>query len=74
MVLDLLARIEVGQLVVTDSDGTVNVCGSPAVKDGSPRAELKVKKEAFWVRLLLYADMVGECVSVARAPTLVYRF
>ncbi|SLM36348.1 S-adenosyl-L-methionine-dependent methyltransferase-like [Lasallia pustulata] len=56
-VLSLLCRIEIGQLVVTDKDGTVTICGSPTPKDGTPKTELKVHKEAFWVRLLLFADM-----------------
>lgn len=65
-VLALLNRIEIGQLVVTDSDGTVTVCGDPGIKDGSPRTELKVLKESFWVRAILFADMVGELVPLAR--------
>ena len=58
-VLSLLRRIKVGQLVLTDSDGEVTVCGTPKVKDGTPRTELKVLKETFWVRVLLFADMVS---------------
>ena len=57
-VLGLLGRIEFGQLVVRDTDGTATICGNPGIKDGSPRTELKVSKEAFWIRLLLFADMV----------------
>lgn len=57
-VLSLLRRIEIGQIVVTDRNGMVTICGSPAPKDGTPKTELKVHKEAFWVRLLLFADMV----------------
>ena len=59
-VLGLLSRIEVGQLVVTDSDGAVTICGNSGITDGAPRTELKVLKEAFWVRVLLFADMVGK--------------
>lgn len=58
-VLGLLSRIVVGQLVVRDSDGSVTICGNPGIKDGSPRTELRVLKEAFWVRVMLFADMVG---------------
>ena len=58
-VLGLLRRIEVGQLVVRDKDGTVTVCGQPGIKDGSSRTELRVFKESFWVRVMLFADMVG---------------
>ena len=58
-VLALLSRIDVGQLVVRDTDGTVTICGNPGIKDGSPRTELRILKEAFWVRVMLFADMVG---------------
>jgi len=57
-VLGLLRRIVVGQIVVTDSDGAVTVCGARKVKDGTPSTELRVLKETFWVRALLFADMV----------------
>lgn len=57
-VLSLFQKIEAGQLVITDTDGTVTVCGRAGVKDGAPRTELLVSKEAFWVRVLLFADMV----------------
>lgn len=71
-VLGLLSRIEVGQLVVRDSDGTVTICGQPCIKDGSPRTELRVSKEAFWVRVMLFADMVGDLIF-ARASGSVSR-
>ena len=64
-VLSLLRRIAVGQIVVRDSDGAVAICGAPQVKDGTPRTELRVLKETFWVRVLLFADMVS---SVAQYP------
>ena len=57
-VLGLLSRIVVGQLVVVDCDGTTTLCGQLGKKDGSSRTELKVLKEAFWVRVMLFADMV----------------
>ncbi len=57
-VLGLLRRIVVGQIVITDSDGMVTLCGAPRIKDGTPRTELRVLKETFWVRVLLFADMV----------------
>ena len=62
-VLGLLSRIEVGQLVIRDGDGTVMICGQPGIKDASPRTELRVSKEAFWVRVMLFADMVGVLIS-----------
>ena len=57
-VLGLLKQIEIGQLVVRDEDGTVTVCGNPGMKEVSPCTELRVLKEAFWVRVALFADMV----------------
>jgi len=65
-VLGLLSRIEIGQLLVVHSNGTLTICGNPGVKDGSPRTELKVLKEAFWVRVMLFADMVGGLNLLAR--------
>ena len=59
-VLPLLQRIQHGQLTVIDCNGSVTLCG--AIKDGAPKTELKVLKEAFWVRVLLFADMV-RCLS-----------
>ena len=57
-VLALLGRIQVGQMVVEDCDGTTKICGQLGKKDGSPHTKLKVLKEAFWVRVMLFADMV----------------
>ena len=71
-VLAMLKRIEFGQLVVRDSDGTLTICGNPGVKDASPRSELRVSKEAFWVRVLLFADMVGDPI-LSMAPVMVRR-
>ena len=63
-VLSLLRRVAIGQLIVTDTDDTVTICGAPQIKDGTPRTELKVLRETFWVRVLLFADMVS-CSSEA---------
>lgn len=63
-VLNLLRRIATGQIVVRDSDGAVTICGAPQAKDGTPRSELRVLKETFWVRVLLFADMVSIVPSV----------
>ena len=63
-ILRLLKRIAVGQIVVRDVDGLVTMCGNPQAKDGSPKTELRVLKEAFWVRVLLFADMVSLSSSI----------
>ncbi|PSK35080.1 hypothetical protein B9Z65_1663 [Elsinoe australis] len=65
-ILSLLQRINLGQLKITDVDGTVTVCGQEKIKPVAqqdrtihsiPATELKVNKDVFWVRLLLFADM-----------------
>ena len=73
-ILSLLSRISVGQLVVVDAPtNTVTVCGALEPKQDeednlkagegtkrsqAPRAELRVLRDTFWVRMLLFADMV----------------
>lgn len=62
VVLGLLQRVEVGQIIVTDSSGTLFACGAAPAKNNWPKTELKVLKETFWVRVMLFADMVREQV------------
>lgn len=57
-VLGLLKKIESGQLVVLDTDGNVTTCGQKTCSEEAPKTQLKVLKETFWVRVLLFADMV----------------
>lgn len=56
--LGLLRRIEVGQIVVSDSDGALFVCGNARGEETGPTTELNISRETFWVRALLFADMV----------------
>lgn len=58
LVLGLLQRVEIGQLVVTDCNGAVYACGQAPAKGNWPKTEVKVLRETFWVRVLLFADMV----------------
>ena len=69
-VLDSLKQIEFGQLIVRDSEGMMTICGRACSNDGFPRSELMVLKEAFWVRVLLFADMVGglHLIYLANGP------
>lgn len=68
----LFSNIEIGTLIVLDEiDGTSNIySGNPAVGNAQekptnaperltspPRVELVVKKNAFWMRIVLFADM-----------------
>ncbi|KAI9694148.1 MAG: hypothetical protein M1822_003419 [Bathelium mastoideum] len=59
-ILSLLKNIRIGQLVLTDEHGELIICGgnhgTPKEK-ASPRTELQIHNETFWVRLLLFADM-----------------
>lgn len=57
-VLSVLGRVEIGHIAIVDSDGSETICGERWRKEGVPATELTVLKEAFWVRLLLFADMV----------------
>ncbi|KAI4236321.1 MAG: hypothetical protein LQ349_002600 [Xanthoria aureola] len=57
VVLNLLGRVETGYILIIDTDGSETVCGERWPKAGLPKTELKVLKGAFWVRLLLFADM-----------------
>lgn len=66
-VQSLLERIEVGELVITDEHGVVTRYGKAGA---SPRAELKINKETFWVRLMLFADMVSGSRSTERGASL----
>lgn len=57
-ILGLLSNIEIGQITVTEKDGTVTVCGKPPKKgDPVPITSLEVMRETFWLRLALFADM-----------------
>lgn len=73
-VLGLLGRIQLGQLVVKDCDGATTICGQLGKEDGSPHTELRVLKESFWVRVMLFADMVRQPRSLCggvKLPALV---
>ena len=54
----ILSRVEHGRLVITDTDDTVLRFGDTQADPQGPKVELKVHREAFWVRLFLFADMV----------------
>ncbi|KAL8891363.1 MAG: hypothetical protein Q9215_001605 [Flavoplaca cf. flavocitrina] len=56
-VLNLLGRVETGHILIIDTNGLETVCGERWPKADVPKTELNVLKDAFWVRLLLFADM-----------------
>lgn len=55
-ILSVLRKIELGELTIVDSNGETTVCGKAI--EGRPATRLKIHKETFWVRMLLFADMV----------------
>jgi len=52
----VLRNVHQGELTVEDIDGQITVCGKPV--EGCPVTRLTVHKETFWVRMMLFADMV----------------
>jgi hypothetical protein len=59
-ILNLLKGVELGQLTIKEKDGTETICGRADLgRVALPITSLKVVREAFWVRLALFADMVG---------------
>ena len=71
-VLSLLSRIQIGHLSVADVDGKVSAYGHKKTANGEseksvyslPNVELTVHKDVFWVRMLLFADMVTFMASL----------
>ncbi|QDS73288.1 hypothetical protein FKW77_005144 [Venturia effusa] len=62
--LSLLSRIQIGRLEIIDVNGETYTLGGhdiPKSKGGdilpTPQVSLRVHKDTFWVRLLLFADM-----------------
>lgn len=61
-ILSLLSQIKVGKLTVLERDGTETVCGKGEEADRNLDVSLRVLRDAFWLRLGLFADMVGKPV------------
>lgn len=57
-ITSLLQQVETGQLRIIDSNGNVTICGKDEPPTGEPQTELIIHNDAFWVRMLLFADMV----------------
>ena len=68
-VLTLFRRLDVGLLMVREKDGTDTVCGRSSSPDGAmgPYTTLTIRREAFWIRLALFADMVRRACSCHRS-------
>jgi len=64
-ILSVLRNIEQGELTIVDTNGETTFCGKAI--EGRPATSLKIHKETFWVRMLLFADMV--CGSTLQHTT-----
>jgi cyclopropane-fatty-acyl-phospholipid synthase len=53
--LSILSRIQIGLLEIIDNDGEAYILGGN--DSSNPKITLRVHKDTFWVRLLLFADM-----------------
>jgi len=67
-ILSTLSKITVGQLKVIEADGHTTICGELGANIKGPSTELRVHKETFWVRMLLFADMVRAQTLALRKP------
>lgn len=56
--LSLFGKVELGRLEIVDCDGETVICGQDTLSKDAPKATLRIHKDTFWVRLLLFADMV----------------
>lgn len=57
--LSVLSKIQLGTLEIDDADGTTHVIGQKQRDEKYLGAKITVHKDTFWVRLALFADMVG---------------
>lgn len=55
--LSLFKKITHGELEIID-DGESTICGQVTSSVDAPHVKLHVHKDMFWVRLVLFADMV----------------
>lgn len=61
LILSVLNQIEIGQIIIEENEQTVT-CGSINLAIGSPPLPvtvLKIRNDAFWTRVAIFADMVG---------------
>ena len=65
LILSLFSQIKVGRLIVVEKDGTHTVCGQNVEDTSTPLARMRVMRDAFWLRLALFADMVRNVVPLS---------
>lgn len=58
-ILSVLKQIRHGSLKIQDVDGSETTCGVASPDKQTLQTTLNVHKDTFWVRMLLFADMVG---------------
>jgi hypothetical protein len=58
LILSLLSQIKTGRLTVVERDGKETICGQVGGEAVHPQVQLRVVRNAFWLRLALFADMV----------------
>lgn len=58
LVLSLLSRVQYGRLTILENDGTTTICGQATRDAVEPNVHLRVVRDAFWLRLALFTDMV----------------
>lgn len=61
-ILSLLSQIKFGRLTIIERDGTQTVCGAAKGQGNIPETSLRVVRDAFWLRVAFFADMV-RCVA-----------
>lgn len=60
LILSTLSGIRVGKLTIHERDGTQTICGGLE----GPITALHIRKDVFWLRLALFADMVSPFKSL----------
>ena len=58
-IISTLHQIRYGRLTIKDTGGGETICGEQSVAEGAVQTSLEVHSDTFWVRMLLFADMVG---------------
>lgn len=66
-ILSVLKQIRNGSLKITDVDGSETICGVVSSQKNALKTALEVHKDTFWVRMLLFADMVSYMLPSAVA-------
>jgi hypothetical protein len=66
--ISILSNIRKGRFEILDHDGTVYTVGGDEKSD--PSCTLQVHASRFWVRLAIFADMVGSRLNITQESIL----